>query len=180
MPSLIDKCKGVIWEPEIWNNLYDFPHLEYTNCYSYAFNTFEFYQDLDRGSKLNPGGLSSGQFKGYSCEIIIQKMKEDYPDIQGSSFYEVLEPLRYKIALVYDSNSVNNDFHFYRQDCNTLWSHKPGKNKITNKDASGYWITNPQYCDRDYSSKEDGHHYDKFCGFFSVLKKEINIRNNSS
>ena len=90
MSSLIEGCSGVLWEPELWNNLNDFPHLEYTNCYSYAFNTFEFYQDPEEGSKITPGELSSGKFKGYSCEIIIQKMKEDYPDIQGSSFYEVL------------------------------------------------------------------------------------------
>ena len=72
----IDKCSGPLWEPKLWNNLNDIPHLENANCYEYAFNYISYRED-----KLQPGELSSGKFKDYTCESIINKLKEDYKDV---------------------------------------------------------------------------------------------------
>jgi hypothetical protein len=40
------------------------------------------------------------------------------------------------------------DFHWYRQDQNGCWSHKPGRGYATNLDNSGNVIPDPQNCDR--------------------------------
>lgn len=40
------------------------------------------------------------------------------------------------------------DYHWYRQDDNGCWSHKPGRTAARNTDNSGNQITDPQTCDR--------------------------------
>ena len=171
----INNCSGPLWEPKLWNNLNDIPHLKKTNCYEYAFNYISHSEE-----KLQPGELSSGKFKDYSCESIIRKMKEDYSDVKDSYFREKLDCTRYKIALVIDTN--DNDYHFYRQDTNGLWSHKTCTNDVSRLDANGDIIINPEYCDRDYTTvnkKEDEHNYNLFCGYFSIPNKEGPVvRNN--
>ena len=49
----ISKCNGPLWEPKVWDDLNEIPHLK-TNCYSYAFNYIDYGE-----SKLQPGELSS-------------------------------------------------------------------------------------------------------------------------
>ena len=39
------------------------------------------------------------------------------------------------------------DFHWYRQDDNGCWSHKPGQTQVTNLDNSGNLIADPANCD---------------------------------
>ena len=168
--SPIDKCSGPLWEPKLWNNLSDIPHLKNTNCYDYAFNYISYRED-----KLQPGELSSGKFKDYTCESIINKLKEDYQDVQVSYFREKLDCSRYRIALAINTTTDDEDYHFYRQDNNGLWSHKTGKNDISRIDASGNIITNPEYSDRDYTKGgqiEDENNYDLFCGYFSIPNRE--------
>lgn len=41
------------------------------------------------------------------------------------------------------------DYHWYRQDPDGTWSHKPGSDTVTKLDASNNPITNPQTCDRN-------------------------------
>jgi hypothetical protein len=55
------------------------------------------------------------------------------------------------------------DYHWYRQDTDGKWSHKPGITPITNLDASGKPIADPAKADRDYSSQE-GPNYTDVCG----------------
>jgi hypothetical protein len=49
------------------------------------------------------------------------------------------------------------DYHWYRLSANGHWCHKPGQTPARNYDDSGYWITNPETCDRGY--------YTVFCGY---------------
>ena len=53
-----------------------------------------------------------------------------------------------------------------------LWSHKQGKGKIKNNDASLNPIIDPLTADRNYSKEEDKasdkYNYEIFCGYFSV------------
>tara|TARA_B100001094_G_C18027785_1_gene718494 strand:+ start:477 stop:1013 length:537 start_codon:yes stop_codon:yes gene_type:complete len=163
----ISKCNGPLWEPKVWDDLNEIPHLK-TNCYSYAFNYIDY-----GGSKLQPGELSSGEFKEYTCENIFQKMKEDYKGIQKSYFKEDLDCSRYQIALAIDTITGDDDFHFYRKDTNNYWSHKTGTNNVSMVDASGDLIINPEYCDRDYHKLDkDDHNYNLFCGYYSIPNKE--------
>ena len=58
---------------------------------------------------------------------------------------------------------------FYREDVNGYWSHKTGHDPITNLDASGNRIRNPEKIDRNYDKIDNDHfNYGKFCGYFSV------------
>ena len=164
----IDICSGPLWNPKLWDNLNDIPHLENTNCYSYVFN----YIDYSK-KKVQPGKLSSNnEDYTYTCENIILRMKDDYPDVQDSYFREKLDCSRYKIALTVDTSDDNRDYHFYRQDKDGLWSHKLGTNYISRVDANNEVIINPEYCDRDYRDEEGSQNYDTFCGYFSIPNKE--------
>ena len=73
-----------------------------------------------------------------------------------------------KIAIVVDDE---NDLHYYRQDSNGWWSHKPGGRPVTNLDAAGVRIYNPERCMR-YYPKEDpndtGLNYKHFCCFLAI------------
>ena len=96
-------------------------------------------------------------------------------DVKDSYFREKLDCTRYKIALVIDTDTEDEDYHFYRQDTNSLWSHKTGTNNVSRLDANGDIIINPEYCDRDYTTndqEEDEHNYNLFCGYFSIPNKE--------
>ncbi len=39
------------------------------------------------------------------------------------------------------------DYHWYREDTDGMWSHKPGSTPATNRDGSGQLIPNPEYAD---------------------------------
>ncbi len=72
----------------------------------------------------------------------------------------------YKGALVVNSGT---DYHFYRQNRNSRWSHKDGWGYATNKDAKGRLIKDPMWADRDYrKGKKKGKNYDRFCGYYCV------------
>ncbi len=93
----------------------------------------------------------------------------------------------YKIALVLDliddltvQNYISNvflpdyylvipdtDYHWYRQNDDGTWSHKPGDGPIQKVDASGEIIYDPQHCNRDYTAI-NGINYEVFVGYFAV------------
>lgn len=77
-------------------------------------------------------------------------------------------PPSWKIAAVV-STAPPIDFHFYRQNSDGKWTHKPGNTKVRNVDASGSEITNPETCNRDHRTDiPPGPHYDKFVGYYCV------------
>ena len=60
------------------------------------------------------------------------------------------------------------DFHWYRQNADGTWSHKPGQGPVTNLDASGEIIYDPQICNRDNDDDGTGYSYDVFVGYYAV------------
>ncbi len=58
----------------------------------------------------------------------------------------------YDIALfiVMNSRGDYEDYHWLRQDSNGKWSHKRGLDPVTNTDASGNLINNPQVANMNY------------------------------
>lgn len=180
-PAYLNECVGPLWKPKLWEEINNEDYLKYTNCYSYAFNYVEY-----GNKKLQPGEIHGSKYQTNNCEEIIKKIKNDYINdkIVECDFNDELSPDRYKIALVVDlddsdkdTDNFDQDYHFYRQDCDGTWSHKTGTGDVTNEDASGNAITNPKNADRDYVEKckrekeEDcnqEHNYSEFCGYFSV------------
>lgn len=70
-----------------------------------------------------------------------------------------------KIALVVDADE---DYHFFRQDTDGMWSHKPGGTPVTNLDAEGRPIYDPKIASRKYDAKGSKLNYDIFCSYLCV------------
>ena len=87
------------------------------------------------------------------------------------SEYSVCPTGTYKIALVLDLNPLDRDYHWYRQNSDGTWSHKPANFKVENWDYNGNPIYNPKYCDRRDSNT--GHNYTVFAGFYYVSPSAI-------
>ena len=127
----------------------------------------------ERNKKVQPGTWNSNkQYKNIDCDEIIEKVQKDFSNIRINKLNGIDDDIvctNYKIALVIDNSGSEIDYHFYRQDINGKWSHKMGNNEITNLDASGNIISNPELADRNYDKmNNDQYNYDIFCGYYSV------------
>lgn len=163
-------CKYLEYDPLYWNNTHPS-----TNCYSYATNIESIIDEKDEDGEylmLQPGDLSNNYGEtDHDCDSILRKVYLDYPDMEPISEYEPIDCNRHKIALAVDTLG-ETDYHFWRQDSNGLWSHKPGAEDISNVDGSGNLIFSPYLSDRNYDKENsDEYNYEKFCGYFSILTK---------
>jgi hypothetical protein len=89
----------------------------------------------------------------------------DVPGSKLTTFEAKCPAGKRKIALVADEDE---DYHFYRQDSNGYWSHKPGATDVTHIDATGRPIYDPQIASKLYP--DSGLHYDQFCGYMCAPK----------
>ena len=148
------------------------------NCYSYSMNVID--QAVMRLCKKRgascrrffhqPGALNGDRFsldreERRTCRVVEALQKADNPDIDRSSFYERCPAGKSKIALVVDPGE---DYHYYRQDADGMWSHKDGSNKVKRFDALKRPIFNPELAERDYRWQDSDLNYEDFCGFYCV------------
>ncbi len=158
-----------------------------TNCYYYAINnqlepksmqlwTIRFGGGLPQPGSYN--GILIGAFKdtetgfdtvypGTSKNLVQYAAEQDYAtynQVHGGGY--IFRPIgrnercpagSYKVALIVGKD----DYHWYRQNSDGFWSHKPGKEPVTNVDEQGNSIIDPQYAEWS----ED---YTKFIGYFAV------------
>ncbi len=154
------------YEPGLWNN----SSVSYYNCYAYALNT------------KNYGFMQPGQSVGHTtwthAEITNPNTVLYYVNLDSANYgftftsvgrNDVCPDGTYKVALVIDNettwyNSIV-DYHWYRQDSDGTWSHKPGGTNVTNKDYSNNLIYDPQYCNRNAGG---GLNYNLFVGYFAI------------
>ena len=102
------------------------------------------------------------------CKSLVKLIKQDVPTMRKIK-YNQRSPIGYsKIALVIDPM---DDYHFYRQDPDGYWSHKPGSQPVTRLDADGVLIIDPKTANRDYTIQGKSLNYTLFCGFFSVPRR---------
>ena len=73
----------------------------------------------------------------------------------------------HKIFLAVDPNDLK-DYHFYREEHPGYWTHKPGHNKVTSRDAVNRIITDPRDAHKDYTTI-----FDKLLNNNDVLNYEI-------
>lgn len=150
------------------------------NCYSYSMDVIDnkLVMKCRRNTKKNtcrqsfhqPGALHGDRYslnaeKRRTCPIVEKLMISDVPDTNKVDFYDRCPAGKSKIALVVDPGE---DYHFYRQDKNGLWSHKDGSNKAKRYDAFKHAIANPELASRDYRSQGSDLNYEDFCGFYCV------------
>jgi len=149
------------------------------NCFAYAFAHMDIPPKKDC-TKVScnipfhqPGRKAGfpkwGHVKGKRCPDLIGRLLGDVPGLQLSSFTRKCPKGSYKVAAVIDPK---NDYHFYRQDADGLWSHKPGATKVTRRDASKHLIYDPSLCDRTTASLD----YNRFCSFMCVPRRKRTLR----
>lgn len=151
------------------------------NCFAYAMNV----KDQEKIKKCREENEcrfhSPGRQTGHSvetnpdskgiqrktCSIILGGTISDSKG-HLTTFDAKCKPGYSKVAVVVDAE---NDFHYYRQDNNGMWSHKPGGREVTNKDAVGALIYNPERASRYYpkeNENDSGLNYRNFCSFMCV------------
>lgn len=147
------------YEPSLWN---DGERIQKsTNCYAYAAN--DPYNHPPR-SKPQPGqhsgtgmqDISSGELRRTSVADGMILAPDPPPPRPG-----------YYVVAGVIAPDAPQDYHWYRQDNDGMWSHKPGWGSATNLDASGSLISDPKLADRNYSGT-GGPNYSEFSGFFYV------------
>jgi len=153
---------------------------EAQNCFAYAFHQTALPIECTKKSCSAPfhqPGTRSGYPKwsdvdGKRCPDVIGRLLGDVPSIRLSTFTKKCPKKMTKAVVVTDENE---DYHFYRQDSNGYWSHKPGSTDVTNKDATGRFIYDPQLASRKYD--KSALDYRNFCGYFCLpSKKYIKIQ----
>ena len=137
------------YAPSYWN---DPANVFRANCYGYVLNRIANDTSNPRaGHMFQPGYRTGEYYKALTKKAIIKAVRSDMNSlgrtIRSSSYSEVPKSNEYKIALVI----ADNDYHWYRQDSDGGWSHKPGLTEITYRDASGKYISDPRTCDRNYN-----------------------------
>lgn len=147
------------------------------NCFAYSMNV----RDKEKIEKCRQSedcrfhvpGKTKGHpdFRGRmgkTCGDTVARTMADVPQGYLVDFPTTCKKGFSKVAIVVDEE---NDLHYYRQDNNGLWSHKPGGRKVTNKDAVGSLIYAPHKASR-YYPREYEHdaelNYDSFCSYMCV------------
>ena len=162
------------YNPERYNRLKG--DRESHNCYAYA---FDYLQRPKKGctddscpAPYPQPGRASGYKKwskvdGKRCPDLMARLMGDIKGITiGVPFDTRCPKGMRKIATVVDPKE---DYHFYTQnkpllpDEPGMWSHKPGGQPVTNKDASGRPIFDPELAYRVV--KDANLNYREFCGF---------------
>jgi hypothetical protein len=181
------------YNPDLWNKKPDIKNSH--NCYTYFLDNqinpvIEKCKKLTKDSKSDkcgdlkpqPGdfymlvnnGTLDGKNRNYSCKDMNAKILNDNPSIQKTNFNKKCPIGSYKGAMVVDPG---NTYHFYRQNADGTWSHKPGVLSVTDLDASGNRIYFPHIANRNYrEGKSSGINYTDFCTYFCIPRKgRVNI-----
>lgn len=153
------------------------------NCWAYGMNVLDpaqLSQCVGKGSRCRlmyhqPGGTKrrAGNLHtagGRSCPTVERLMKLDVPDIRKTTFKARCPRGTSKIAMVVHPGE---DYHFFRQDLDGMWSHKDGANKVKRFDAEGLPITDPFTASRNYRPKGSFLNYTDFCGYYCVPRKRM-------
>ena len=90
----------------------------------------------------------------------------DNPNIYKIGENKKCIPSHYKGALVV---APNRDYHYYRENDDGKWTHKPGYKPSTNYDSKNNFIFNPRKASRDYGGTLN---YKDFCGYLCVPRDE--------
>ena len=153
------------YNPLLWDDDVE----DYNNCYNYAINSQVKPGTNDLWNKQQPGQYSESMTYDYSdYDAMYTAVHKDF--VKYNQTYNtnlIFMPIdkfakcpegTYKVALVACSDDW--DYHWYRQDSDGYWSHKPGTDFVRRYDDSYDLIIDPSNCDWGV--------YDTFLGFFAV------------
>jgi hypothetical protein len=140
-----------------WND--DIEILINNNCYNYANNKIT-------NTYAQPGRGSGRVYTVYACGT-------DDDDVASASIRDGQIPIDPPSGIPAQGHFIalvlwgNNDYHWYRQDSNGIWSHKQASTPVKNVDDSNNPIIDPRTCDRGP--------YNDFCGFFHCIPANTHI-----
>lgn len=165
------------WEPQYNPGLWNQEQNRLThNCFAYALNVLDprlikkCIESATCSVSFPQPGLASGHdnFKAQNpktCPDMLIRINGDNRTIQRTTFEEKCPAETSKIALVVDEDE---DYHFLRQDNNGWWSQKGGAKPVTNLDAKGHYIWDPQLADNNWTNNSGVLNYNIFCGYMCV------------
>lgn len=163
------------YQPDLWNGKREVRTTH--NCFSYAMNILDPRQLAAclKSPACNVPFHQPGSISGYpkftdedpkTCPNMIARLMGDNPTILPSAFELKCPRGTSKIALIVDEDQ---DYHFLRQDNNTLFSQKSGGLPVVNTDALGHKIFDVQLANHNWNREfKDTLNYDRFCGYFCV------------
>ena len=166
------------YNPDKYNNDSAIRHSH--NCFAYAFGVIDPLQrkkcadTKDCAVPFHVPGKESGydRINAKSCAETMIRTLADSDGGYPIGFTGKCRRGFSKIATVVDPD---RDFHYYRQDTNGMWSHKPGATPVTNKDSAGNPIYDPDLAGRYYPSEEshkDELDYSGFCGYYCIPRSK--------
>jgi hypothetical protein len=186
LENFSEKCESMVYDsscqsapdynPELWNTTKCLKASH--NCYSYALNKIKnkLIKLCESGNKIvNPqpghycGCVQKIKKSTTTCKNLLDRVICDNPSIYKVDSNETkCKKGFYKAAVAVMPGET---YHFYRQDKGCLWSHKDGGRDVTNLDAIGDIITDPQKSNRNFDEKK--RNYTDFCGYFCVPENEL-------
>jgi hypothetical protein len=113
----------------------------------------------------------------YHCPAMEKNILSDNPSIIKTKFNAKCPANYYKGAMAVDPNHT---YHFYRQNPDGTWSHKPGTLPVTNIDANKRTIYAPHYANRNYENDKRNKEpivYTDFCGYYCVPTSNYVLKN---
>ena len=118
-------------------------------------------------------GSDSSKERVYKCPNMEAKILADNKVLIPVDFKTKCPKNYYKGAMVVDPEHT---FHFYRQDKDGMWSHKPGISPISRVDADKKPIYVPHFANRNYEKDdddpEDQINYTDFCGYYCIPRDD--------
>ena len=154
------------FNPDYWNNFFQTS----TVCYNYALDStihfrmtigesyegyFDLYDDIEYYVEYDSNHIT--YFNQLTNEDVV-----GFVFIPLEDEYEVCPEGTYRVALFVDP--ILLDYHWYRQNSDGTWSHKPSLNTVRNVDSNNNVIFNPLSCSR----QESPFNYSDFVGFYAV------------
>lgn len=135
----------------------DLPNTEKLNCYDYAFGNAnpaqqEYSQPIARTSDTHV----------YTCESVEAGMLKQHPEVYVAEFEQPCKAGERKIGLFVDDVHPS-DYHFWRQDDDGYWSHKPGYQNPRREDARGKLIKAPHESSREFEHFNYTHQCNYYC-----------------
>jgi hypothetical protein len=122
------------YEPNYWNA--NSTTRSRNNCYNYSNNK--------RTDTFAQPGRAHG-VSGYAMSVAAVRSAAIADGLVPTTSSATSSDGKTKIALVV---APGYDYHWYRQDSNGMWTHKPGGTNATNLDNSGVTISNPESANR--------------------------------
>ena len=135
------------YDPSKWND--NLRIKQNHNCYAYVLDQIV----SNRDGKPQPGYFSNFpplKYSDYNCYTFYTRLRKDVPSLYVTTFDEKCRKGYHKGFIAIDKKKSDTDYHFYRQDDNGYWSHKPGRQDVVNTDASNKKIKNPLIANRNY------------------------------